>query len=97
MERIGIAASKMAKGNLWLYNLWVVIISFVFSLFIFVVAGSSIALSLLIIGAIIKGTIPTDYDNEWFGIIRICMMMLTLVVGLFNLTAILKNFRLKKR
>ena len=38
MERIGIAASKIAQGNLFLYNICVIVISFLFSLFIFFIS-----------------------------------------------------------
>lgn len=96
MERIGIAASKMAKGNLLLYNFWVLVISFVFSLFIYLLAGSSIVLSLIIIGYIVKGVLPLENNGDWLGIMRICLVSLTVVVSLLNLCAVLKNIKLRK-
>ena len=93
MERIGVAASKMAQGNLWLYNLFVILISFLFSLFIFLVSGSSIVLALLVIGGVVNGILPNDLWNDWRGVIRVCMISLTIMVSIFTLFAILKNIR----
>jgi len=96
MERIGIAASKMAQGNLVLYNLFVVLISILFSLFLFVIAGSSMVLALLILAYVVNGVMPLEFEKNWSGIFRLCMITLTIVVSLFNLAAILKNIRLKR-
>lgn len=38
MERIGIAASKIAKGNLLLYNSYVVLIAFLLSVLLFLIS-----------------------------------------------------------
>lgn len=96
MERIGLAASKMAQGNFLLYNLFVILISILFSLFLFVIAGSSIVLALLILAYVVNGVMPTEFEKNWSGVFRLCMVTLTIVVSLFNLAAILKNLRLKK-
>lgn len=96
MERIGIAASKMAKGNLLLYNLYVIIISFLFSLFIFILAGSSILFALLIISYVGNEVIPHKFENEWTTVFTVCMISLTIVVVLFNFFAILKNIKIFK-
>ena len=93
MERIGIAASKMAQGNLWLYNLFVVLISFLFSVFIFLIAGSSIVLALIIIGYVVNGILPRDLWDDWHGVIRVCMISLTIIVSIFTLFAVLRNMR----
>ena len=97
MERIGVAASKMAQGNLWLYNLFVVVISFLFSVFIFFIAGSSIILALLIIGYVVNGILPKDLWDDWHGVIRVCMISLTIIVSVFTLFAVLRNFRFTLR
>lgn len=96
MERIGLAASKMAKGNFVLYNLWVVIISSAVSIFLFLLAGISIFLALVILAAVVKGIMPMEFEKSWESMLRICMLALTIVVSLFNLYAIIKNIRLKK-
>ena len=97
MERIGIAASKIAQGNLWLYNLSVVLIAFLFSIFIFFIAGSSIVLALIIIGHVVNGILPNDLWADWRGIIRVCMISLTIIVSIFTLFAVLKNINFKLR
>ena len=96
MERIGIAASKIAKGNLFLYNLFVVLISFLFSLLIFLLAGSSLFISLLIINSINEGEMPQNLEKMWTSVMLVCMISLTIVVSIFNLFAILKNIKLTK-
>ena len=95
MERIGIAASKIAKGNVLLYNLCVILISFLFSLLIFFIAGSSIILALIIIGYMIIGVSPVDFREEWVAVIRVCMVSLTVVVSIVNLFAVLRNIKIK--
>ncbi len=90
------AASKMAQGNIFLYNLFVILISVLFSLFLFVIAGSSMILALLILAYVVNGVMPVEFEKNWSGIFQLCMMTLTIVVSLFNLAAILKNIRLKK-
>jgi hypothetical protein len=42
MDRIGIAASKIAKGNIVLYNACVFFLIFLFAFFIFIVSGAAI-------------------------------------------------------
>ena len=96
MKRIGIAASKMAKGNLFLYNGYVVIISFLFSLFIFVVCGCTVIFALLIIGYIAHEIMAVEFEKSWSFILALCMISLTVIVVLFNLIAISKNIKFKK-
>lgn len=96
MERIGIAASKIAKGNLFFYNFFVILISFLFSLFIFFMAASSIVLALIVISRVVHGIIPTDFEKGWTLIMSVCMISLTVVVGIFNLYAISRNIKLNK-
>ena len=96
MERIGIAASKMAKGNLLLYNSWVILISFLFSLFIFFIGGSAIAIALILIAASARGVLPVNFEKEWISIGLICMISLAAVVGVFCLIAISRNIKLHK-
>jgi len=96
MERIGIAASKMAQGNFFLYNFYVILISFLFSVFIFFLSGFSILLALIIMAYFVNGVLPTTLEGVWGDMVRICMITLTTVVMLLNLLAILKNVRIKK-
>lgn len=94
MERIGIAASKMSRGNVWLYHFYVILISFLFSLLIFFIAGSSIMLGLIIIGYLVSGVLPGDYPREWVNVVIVCMISLTVIVSIFTLFAIGKNIKM---
>ena len=96
MKRIGIAASKISKGNLTLYNVYVVLISALFSLFIFVVAGSTIIFALAIIQYVNHEIMGGEFERSWQPILGVCMVGLTMVVTVFNLMAILQNLKLPK-
>ena len=96
MKRIGIAASKISKGNLTLYNLYVVLISALFSLFLFIVAGSTIVFALVVIKYVGNEIIGVEFERSWQSILAVCMVSLTVVVTLFNLLAISINMRLPK-
>lgn len=93
MKRIGITASKISKGNVLLYNLYVVLISCLFSLFIFIAAGATIALALMLIGYLGTEIMGGEFRKGWFLIMTVCMTALTVVVALFNIFAILINIR----
>lgn len=96
MRRIGIAASKMAKGSLLFYNLYVVLIAFLCALFMFFIAGSAIALAMIVIGYIINGVVPAEVDQDWWQVIRLCMVTLTVVIGLATLFAIVINIKVRR-
>lgn len=93
MERIGIAASKMAKGNLLTYNFYVIVFSLLFSIMIFVLAGMSIIFSLFIIGYVLEGLSP-DMAEGWNDVIKVCMIALTLIVCGIDLFAMLRNLKI---
>ncbi len=93
MERIGIAASKMAKGNLLFYNGWVILISFLFSFFIFFIGGSAIAIALILMATDARGVMPVNFEKEWISIGLICMISLAAVVGVFCLIAVSRNIK----
>ncbi len=96
MKRIGIAASKISKGNLALYNFYVVLISALFSLFLFVVAGSTIIFALAIIQYVGNAIMGVEFERSWRSILAICMVSLTIGVAIFNLFAISKNMKFPK-
>lgn len=97
MERIGIAASKIAKDNLFLYNCYVVLISFLFSLFIFVVAGSTVLFALIILRYVALEVIAFEFEKIWMTTLSLSMVTLTVVVALFNLLALSRNIKFRKR
>jgi hypothetical protein len=96
MERIGIAASRMAKGKLWLYNFFVIFISFLFSLVIFIVAGLSIFLGLVVVSLIIARGSGISFSDRVVVLLPMCLTTLTVLVACFNLAAIGRNIKLKK-
>jgi hypothetical protein len=96
MERIGYAASKMAKGNRWLYNLYVLGLAFLFSLLVFLVAGSAVFLALVIFGYAVMRVAPCQWGQPWQEIIRICMMALTVIILVINFFVIFRNLRFRK-
>ena len=97
MERIGAAASKMARGNLLRYNIYVILISFVFSLFVFFIVGIVVTFSLLIITYLVNKISPSGHVflklNSAF---LVCMVSLTIIIAIFNLFAISKNIKLSR-
>ncbi len=96
MERIGIAASKMAKGNLFWYNVYVIFLSFLFALLIFLIGGSAVIIALLVIGYLVEGGGPARFGQEWRSIMLVCLGSLSFVVGLATLVAILRNIKFHK-
>ena len=97
MERIGMAASKMAHGNLFLYNLYVIIICMVFSLFTFVLAGMVTAFALILITSLINAMSAQHHPPlEFNAAFIVCMLTFTVVIALFNLFAILRNLKFSK-
>jgi hypothetical protein len=96
MLRIGVAASKMSKGGLLRYNLYVILISCLFSLFIFLICGFSILLIVFLISLILHGLKPADFHAGWIHMFKICLVVLAAVMGAFNIVAILKNIQFTK-
>ena len=96
MERIGIAASKMAKGNIPLYNFYVVLISFLFSLFIFILAGCTVVFSLIVISYLTNEIASFQVVKDWSTILALCMISLSVITVLFMLIAISKNIKFPK-
>jgi len=96
MLRIGIAASKMSKGSLLSYNLYVILISCLFSLLMFLISGFSILLIIFLISLVIHVLKPADVHVGWVHMLKICLIVLAVVVGIFNAVAILKNIQFTK-
>ena len=96
MERIGIAASKIAQGNLFFYNLYVILLSVLFALFIFVIIGTTVLLALIIISYLGTELIGSEFADRWPSILTVCMVALSGIVGVFMTLAILRNIKLSK-
>lgn len=97
MQRIGITASHMSKGNVWMYNFFVILISSLVALFIFVVIGSTILFSLLIVAYLAREVGLSDMDRPaWLSVMKTCMLVLTFIVVIWDMIAIGRNIRLKR-
>lgn len=95
MRRIGVAASKIAKGNIWLYNLSVVAMACLLGLFVFLVCGFSIAVTLFVLSVLIQRLSPSGGDTAWLDVFKISLNILGALTGFFTLVAISKNIKLK--
>jgi len=96
MLRIGIAASKMSKGCLLNYNLYVILISSLVSLLIFLICGVAILPFVFIISLILHSLKPIHFPGHWVHMFRICLLVLGVVIGFFDIIAILKNIKFSK-
>jgi len=96
MQRIGIAASKMAQGNLLKYNLFVVVISCLFSMLIFLVCGFTVLAALFLISLALRVFILSDSSGNWIHVVKMSMAALGAVIGALNILAILKNIKISK-
>ena len=93
MKRIGIAASKISKGNKFLYISYVILIAMFFSLLVFIIAGSTVICGLVIMKHLGNALMDVDYEQNWKSIMTVCMVSLTIVITLFNLAAIAVNLK----
>ncbi|MBF0570748.1 MAG: hypothetical protein HQL12_02630 [Candidatus Omnitrophica bacterium] len=96
MLRIGIAASKMSKRGLLSYNFYVILIACMVSFFIFLICGFAILPIIFLISLILHALKFTDNHAGWVHMFKICLIVLSLVVGIFNIIAILKNVQFAK-
>ncbi|MCX5680691.1 MAG: hypothetical protein NT079_00075 [Candidatus Omnitrophica bacterium] len=96
MQRIGIAASHIAKGNLLLYNFFVVLISFLFSLLIFVISGMAIVFGLALVAYLTQTPSIIDLKHGVISPIPICLIFLGMVISIFNLYAIGINIKIRR-
>ena len=96
MLRIGIAASKMSKGCLLSYNLYVIFIACLFSLFIFLICGVVVLFIVYLTSLFLHALNLQEFHAGWVHKFKICLAVLALVVGVFNIVAILKNVQFAK-
>ena len=96
MERIGIAASKIAKEGLLLYNFYVLLISMAVSLLLFLLSGTVIFAGLWMIRLFLGPLLPTMSQHYWNLIFCWALIALTFLVTLVNLIAVSKNIKLRK-
>ncbi len=96
MKRVGIAASKIAKVDLVLYNFYVILISSLFSLLIFVVSGFVVVFALIIIAYVSKEIMLIKLERDWSYVLTVCMVSLTIITSVFNLLLISRNAKFGK-
>ena len=95
MRRIGLAASKIAKGNIWVYHLAVVIIACLFAMFVFLVCGFCVVVTLFVLSVLLQHFFPSSVNGSWAGVFRVSLIFLEILIGIVTLIAIIKNIRLK--
>jgi hypothetical protein len=93
MKRIGIAASHIAKDDLVLYNVFVLLLSFLLSLLIFFISAFSILVGIGLTSYMSRGFMVLDAGAGFF---KFAFFGLVAVVAVINLVAVLVNIKLKR-
>ncbi len=96
MKRIGVAASKIAKDNYWLYYFYVILISLMLSLLLFLVVGMVVIFAIAVLTYVATELMGYDFAEKRNTIVTICMATLTVVILLFNVFSILCNINFSK-
>ena len=94
MKRIGMAASRISKGNLRLYNIYVVLISLLFSILLFFIAGLAVVLAIGIVMLFGPETMTEELRENWQTVTTVCLQTLVLAVVVFNSVALVVNMKL---
>lgn len=97
MKRIGMAASRISKGDVRLYNIYVILISLLFSILLFFIAALAVVLAIGIIMLFGPETMTQELRDNWQTVIRMCTQALLIVVVMFNLAGIIINMKFVKR
>ncbi len=97
MERIGIVASKIARGNLFLYNLFVVLLILLFSVLVFLICAAALLLIFIIVDYLQRVQISPELYQGWIPFIIGWFSSLGLIIAVFALFALLKNIKFKKK
>jgi hypothetical protein len=95
VERIGIAASRMAQGNLLKYNLFVIGISSVFSFLLFLLAGFVVIAALFLISLVTRWFAPQDMST-WANVGRVSLTAVAILISILDVLAIVKNIKITK-
>ncbi|MCA9404132.1 MAG: hypothetical protein KC897_10145 [Candidatus Omnitrophica bacterium] len=97
MKRIGMAASRISKGDVRLYNIYVVLISVTFSILLFFIAGMAVILAIGIIMVFGPETMTQELRNNWQTVTRMCVQALLVAVLVFNVVGMVINMKIVKR
>ncbi len=83
MKRIGIAASKLAQGNLVLYNAWVIGLTLILTVVLLVLAGIPTFVALTLMGHALEAFFPDSFGPQWTEVVQVSMAaVIMLVLGL---------------
>jgi len=93
MKRIGIAASRIAKDDLILYNLFVIVLSFLVALLIFFIVAFVVLAGMALTSYVMRGFMAIDTGSPLF---RAAAIGLLTTVGVLFLAAVSVNFKLKR-
>ncbi|MCA9395308.1 MAG: hypothetical protein KC900_13995 [Candidatus Omnitrophica bacterium] len=97
MKRIGMAASRISKGDVRLYNIYVVLISVTFSILLFFIAGMAVILAIGIIMVFGPETMTQELRNNWQTVTRMCVQALLVAVLVFNVVGMIINMKIVNR
>jgi len=97
MERIGIAASRIAKGNIILYNIFVVLLTLLVSLLVLLICGTTIIIVLIVFDYVHRIIEVPELYRGGIAAWVTCMICLGTVIGLLALWTIGKNIKFRKK
>lgn len=95
MQRIGITASKIAKGNRYIYHAAVILIACLFAVFAFLVCGFAVATAVFTVALIVQLAVPSMSQQVWLDALRTCLMLLGVLIGIAALVAVIQNIKFK--
>ncbi len=97
MQRIGIAASRMAQGDLLKYNVFVVGISLLFSTLLFLICEFCFLAVLLIISLVLRRLVPKHFLSESGMLIQTSALWIGILVGVLCIWAIVCNIKISNK
>lgn len=95
MKRIGIAASRVAKENIGLYNFFVFLFSSLFSFLVFVLSAFSLLAGFVALSFVNKGFVVFEPGAGFSPTFTMCMVALAAVIAVMNMVVIGMNIRLR--
>lgn len=97
MQRIGITASKIAKGNRYVYHAAVVLIACLFAVFAFLICGFAVAAAVFMVALIVQLIMPSMPQTVWLGVLRTCLVLLAALIALAAVVGIVQNIKFRHK
>ena len=94
MKRIGIASSKIAKGNIFIYNMYVILFTCLVALLLFFVVGCVVTFALILISYIGNEITHFEFADKWETVFLVSIGCLTIVISIFSVMSLAKNLKL---